>query len=451
MSDTAKRAADAQSLVADLIAAARRAGAENADALYHESRSLSAGVRLGKPEDVESSESRELGLRVLMGQRQACVSTTDFAKATLDELVGRAISMARVAPEDKFCGLPDPAQLATQPQDFDLFDGVELEMPQLLERARTAESAAMAVSGVTNSEGGSAGRAFSMSAYANTAGFNGAGWIGWHSIAASVIAGQDTGMERDSDYEARTYLSDLPAPESVGRNAGERAVKRLNPRKLDSGAMPILFDARVANGLLGHFLGAINGAGVARGTSFLKDRLGEMVFAPGIRIIDDPLRQRGFRSRWFDLEGVAAPTRALIEDGRLTTWLLDCATARQLGMQSTGHASRGTSSPPSPSPTNVHLEPGKHTPAELMADIREGLYVTELIGMGVNGVTGDYSRGAAGFLIRDGQLAEPVSEITIASNLKQMFANLVPANDLTFRFGTNAPTVRIDGMTVAGR
>jgi PmbA protein len=228
-------------------------------------------------------------------------------------------------------------------------------------------------------------------------------------------------------------------------------VKRLNPRKLDSGAMPILFDARIANSLVGHFTGAINGAAVARGTSFLKDRLSQMVFAPGITIMDDPLRKRGFRSRWFDMEGVAAPARALIEDGRLTTWLLDCATARQLGMQSTGHAARGTSSPPSPAPTNVYIKPGRLTPAELMADIKEGLYVTELIGMGVNGVTGDYSRGAAGFVIRNGQLAEPVSEITIASNLKQMFANLVPANDLTFRFGTDSPTVRIDGMTVAGR
>ena len=451
MSDTAQRAAKAQSVVADLIAAARRAGADAADALYHESRSLGAGVRLGQPEDVESSESRDLGLRVLVGRRQACVSTTDFAHDTLQALVERAVSMARAAPEDKFCGLPDPAQLATEPQDFDLFDGVELDMPQLLERAREAEAAALAVAGVTNSEGGNAGRAFSMSAYANTAGFNGAGWIGWHTVSASAIAGTGTGMETDYDYEAKTYLSDMPSPESIGRKAGERAVKRLNPRKLDSGALPIVFDPRVATSLVGHLSGAINGAGVARGTSFLKDKLGEMVFAPGVSVIDDPLRKRGFRSRWFDLEGVAAVRRALIDDGRLTTWLLDCATARQLNMQSTGHAARGTSSPPSPAPTNLYLQPGKLTPAELMADIREGLYVTDLMGMGVNGVTGDYSRGASGFLIRDGQVAEPVSEITIAGNLKQMFAQLTPANDLTFRFGTDAPTVRIEGMTVAGR
>ena len=237
-------------------------------------------------------------------------------------------------------------------------------------------------------------------------------------------------MERDWDYEAKTHFSDLPDPASIGRKAGERAVRRLNPVKLDSSAMPILFDPRVATSMVGHLAGAINGSAVARGTSFLKDKLGQMVFAPGIAITDDPLRKRGFRSRWFDMEGVARQTRALIEDGRLTTWLLDCATARQLGMASTGHASRGTSSPPSPAPTNIYLNPGKQTPAELMADIKLGLYVTELIGMGVNGVTGDYSRGAAGFVIRDGQLAEPVSEITIAGNLKEMFPHLTPANDL---------------------
>lgn len=451
MSDASQRAANAQTVIADLIAAARKAGADGADAMYHESRSLGAGVRFGQPEDVESSESRELGLRVLVGQRQACVSTTDFAPDTLRALVDRAVSMARAAPEDRFCGLPAQDQLATEQHDLDLFDGVELEMPQLLERAKAAEAAALAVPGITNSEGGGASRAFSLTAYANSAGFSGSGWIGWHSVSAAAIAGKDTGMERDSDYEAKTHFADLPSPESVGRKAGERAVRRLNPRKLESAAMPIVFDARIAASLVGHLAGAINGAAVARGTSFLKDRLGQMVFAPGITVMDDPLRPRGFRSRWFDLEGVAAPTRALIEDGRLTTWLLDCATARQLGMASTGHASRGTASPPSPSPTNIYLVPGKLSPADLMADIKHGLLVTELIGMGVNGVTGDYSRGAAGFVIRDGQVAEAVSEITIAGNLKDMFANLTPANDLNFRFGTDAPTLRVEGMTVAGR
>lgn len=451
MADPRQRASDAQTLIADLLATAARAGADAADAVYHESRSLSAGVRMGQPEDVESSESRDLGLRVLIGRRQACVSTTDFAPAALHELVERAVSMARAAPEDKYCGLPEPAQLASQPVELDLFDGVELEMPQLLERAKAAEAAALAVPGVTNSEGGSAGRSFGIIAYASSIGFNGAAWSGSHSVSAAAIAGKDTAMERDWDYEAKTHFDDLPSPDSIGRKAGERAVRRLNPRKLESATMPIVFDPRVATSLIGHFAAAINGAAVARGTSFLKDKLGQMVFAPGVVIVDDPLRKRGFRSRWFDMEGVARQTRNLVEDGRLSTWLLDCATARQLGMSSTGHASRGTTSPPSPSPTNIYLAPGRQSPQELMGDIKHGLYVTELIGMGVNGVTGDYSRGAAGFLIVDGQIAEPVSEITIAGNLKEMFPRLTPANDLQFRFGTDAPTVRIDGMTVAGR
>jgi len=451
MSDPRQRAADAQTLLAGLIAAARKAGAGAADAVYHESRSLSAGVRLGQPEDVESSESRDLGLRVLVGRKQACVSTTDFSPAAQHDLVERAVSMARAAPEDVYCGLPDPDQLATTPVDLDLFDGVELEIPQLLERAKTAEAAALAVPGITNSEGGSASRSFGLSVYASSLGFSGAGWSGSHGISAAAIAGRDTGMERDWDYEAKTHFDELPDPSQVGRKAGERAVKRLNPRKLDSAAMPIVYDPRVASSLVSHFASAVNGAAVARGTSFLKDRLGQMVFAPGVRVIDDPLRRRGFRSRWFDMEGVARQTRAIIEDGRLTAWFLDCATARQLGMASTGHASRGMSSPPSPAPSNIYLAPGSLSPADLMADIREGLYVTELIGMGVNGVTGDYSRGAAGFLIRNGALADPVSEITIAGNLKEMFAQLTPANDLEFRFGTDAPTVRVDGMTVAGR
>jgi PmbA protein len=287
-------------------------------------------------------------------------------------------------------------------------------MPQLLERAKTAEAAALAVAGVTNSEGGSAGRGFGLSVYASSLGFSGTGWSGSHSISAAAIAGRDTGMERDWDYEAKTHFEELPDPASVGRKAGERAVRRLDPRKLDSGAMPIVYDPRVATSLVGHFASAVNGAAVARGTSFLKDRLGETVFAAGIRIVDDPLRRRGFRSRWFDMEGVARQSRDIVADGRLTTWFLDCATARQLKMTSTGHAARGMSSPPAPAPTNLYLAPGRLSPGELMADIREGVYVTELIGMGVNG-------------------------------------HLTPASDLEFRFGTDAPTIRIDGMTVAGR
>jgi PmbA protein len=265
-----------------------------------------------------------------------------------------------------------------------------------------------------------------------------------------AIAGEGTGMERDYDFSSALHASDLEDAAAIGRNAGERAVKRLNPRKVETRRVPVLFDPRVAGSLVGHLASAINGSSIARKTSFLKDRMGEQLFAPGIAIIDDPLRRRGLRSHPFDAEGIAGERRALIEDGTLKTWILDCATARELGLTTTGHAQRGVSSTPSPGASNLHLAPGPKTPAELIADIEEGFYVTDLIGMGANMVTGDYSRGASGFWIEHGELTYPVSEVTIAGHLNDIFRSLTPANDLVFRYGTNAPTVRIEGLTVAG-
>jgi PmbA protein len=265
-----------------------------------------------------------------------------------------------------------------------------------------------------------------------------------------VIAGEGTAMERDYDYATSRFGKDLEAPDVVGKRAAERAVKRLNPRKAKTQAAPVIFDPRVAPSLLGHFAGAISGAAIARGVSFLKDRLNSEVFRSDIIIVDDPHRRRGLRSKPFDGEGVANGRKVIIENGRLTTWFLDSASARQLGLQTTGHAARGTGGPPSPSPTNLYMAAGAYSPKELMSDVREGFYVTELIGMGVNGVTGDYSRGAAGFWIEKGEIAYPVSEVTIAGNLKEMYLNLTPANDLVFRYGTDAPTLRVDGMTIAG-
>lgn len=451
MTDLRDRATPALSLLDDLIAAARKAGADAADAIYHEHRALSAGVRLGQPEDVESSESSEVGLRVLIGKRQASVASTDLAKSALAELVERAIGMARIAPEDKYCGLADPAELAREPRDFDLIDNTEFAMADLLERAKACEAAMLAVPGVTNSEGAGASRNVGLVALAASNGFSGFGLSGSHSLSATAIAGKDTAMERDYDYDAKPHAADLMTPEAIGKSAGERAVRRLNPRKIESQALPVVYDPRVASSIVGHFLGAINGAAVARGTSFLKDKLGQPVFADGVDVIDDPFRPRGFRSRWFDMEGVARQTRKLSDSGRLTTWLLDCATARQLGLKSTGHASRGTNGPPSPGPTNVFLAPGKQSPADLIRGIDKGLYVIELMGLSLNSNNGDYSRGAAGYWIEKGEIAYPVSEITIAGNLKEMFRAVTPASDLTFRFGTDAPTLRIDGMTVAGR
>jgi PmbA protein len=450
MIDSKATEARALDRLGDVVARARRAGAEAADAIFLQSLSLGTSVRLGEPEDLERSESSDLGLRVLIGKQQAFVSTTDTAPAALDELVGRALAMARAAPEDAFCGLADRALLARAIPDLDLADASEPTPAELEARARAAEDAARAVPGVTNSEGAEAGFGRSTVALCTSDGFAGAYSGTRHGVSVSVIAASEAGMERDYDFSSARHLADLADPAAVGRSAGEKAVRRLNPRKVVSRAVPVVFDPRVAGSLLGHLAGAISGTAVARKTSFLKDRLGEMVFAPGIEIVDDPLRRRGLRSRPFDGEGVAGRQRRLVDGGRLTTWLLDSATARQLGLASTGHASRGTASPPTPAPTNLYLQPGKLSPAALLADIAEGFYVTELIGFGVNGVNGDYSRGAAGFWIERGALAYPVSELTIAGNLKDMFRQLTPADDLVFKYGTDAPTVRVDGMTVAG-
>jgi PmbA protein len=437
-------------ILEDLLKRAKAKGAEAADCLIVRDVSLNVAQRLGKREKLERSEAQDLGLRVFVGKRQAIVSTSDLEPKTLDELAERAVAMARVVPEDEFCGLADAELLVKLPVALDLEDKREPAEAELTEMIARAEDAARAVPGVTNSEGAEAGWGKVEVALAASNGFRG-DYAGtrW-GISVSVLAGEGTGMERDYDFASAVFGENLPAPETLGRSAGERAVRRLNPRKASTAKIPIVFDPRIAGGLIGHFVGAINGASIARGTSFLKDKMGQQVFARGIRIVDDPHRPRGLRSKPFDGEGVANEKRALIEDGVLTTWLLDSRSARQLGLTTTGHAARGTSSPPSPSASNLYLEPGNVTPAQLMADIRQGFYVTELIGHGINGVTGDYSRGAAGYWIENGALTHPVSEVTVAGNLKDMFRNLTPANDLLFRYGTDSPTVRIDGMTLAG-
>ena len=449
---TQSRDAEARTLtfLSGLVDRAIKAGADSADAIAAESVSLAVSQRLGKHEDLERSEAVDLGLRVMLGQRQAIVSSTDRSEAAVGELVARAVAMAKIAPEDPHIGLADPALIAKTWPDLDLVDSIEPTPEDLYARTAAAEDAARAVPGVTNSEGADASWGRSTVALATSHGFAAAYSGTSHSVSASVIAGEGTGMERDYDYSAVRFAKDLDDPATVGRSAGERAVRRLNQRKVKSAAVPVIFDPRVSNGLLRHVAGAINGAAVARGTSFLRDKLNEKIFADGIVVVDDPHRQAGMASRPFDGEGVANRRINIVEDGVLTTWLLDTATGHQLGMVSTGHATRGASSPPSPGTTNLYMEPGALTPDALMADIASGFYVTELIGYGVNGVTGDYSRGAAGYWIENGVLAYPVSELTIAGNLKTMFLNATPANDLEFRYGTNAPTIRIEGLTVAG-
>lgn len=443
--------ADALNLLSDLVAKARKAGADAADTVLVDSVSLSIGWRMGKLERLERSEGGDIGLRVLIGKRQAMVSSSDRSTKALDELVDRCIAMARTVPEDPYAGLADPAQLATSFPDLESCDPTEPSAEALIDMARRAEDCARAVPGITNSEGADAGWGRSGVSIVASNGFAHSIAGTGASLSACVLAGDAAGgMERDYDHTTAVFTGDLRSPEDIGHEAARRAVRRLGARKVKTCKVPIIFDQRVARGLVGSFVGAINGSSVARGTSFLKDRLNSRVFAPGIRIMDDPHRLRGLRSRPCDGEGLPTKPMALIDDGMLTTWLLDLRSARQLGMSSTGHASRGTSSPPSPSASNVYLESGHVTVNEMIGDIADGFYITDLFGQGVNGVTGDYSRGAAGFWIENGEITYPVSEVTIAANLKEMFLNLTPANDLVFLHGVDSPTLRIDGMTVAG-
>jgi PmbA protein len=434
-----------------LVGAAKRAGADAADAVAVRGVSLSVEVRDGEVEESQRSEGDDLGLRVLVGRRQAVVSTNDLKGDGFAEFAERAVAMARAAPEDRFAGLADPALLAKNFPDLDLLDPDMPDVGVLERHAKEAEAAGLAVKGVSKSGGASASAGIGGLVLVTSHGFHGASLGSSHSISMSAIAGDGTGMETDYDYTSALHAADLESAERIGRSAGERAVERLNPRKVATRKVPVVFDARVAGSLVGHLASAANGASVARKTSFLREKRGEQIFAPNIEIIDDPLRQRGLRSRPFDGEGVATTTRKVVEAGVLKTWFLDSATARELDLQSTGSAHRGVSGPPSPGSSNLHLAAGTQSPEQLIAEIEDGFLITGLIGMGVNLVTGDYSRGASGFWIENGKPTFAVSEVTIAGHLTEIFKSLVPANDLTFRYGTNAPTVRIEGLTVAGQ
>ena len=434
-----------------LVNAALKTGADAADAVAVRSMSLSVEVRDGAVEESERAEGDDLGLRVLVGHRQAVVSTNDLAGDASVALAERAVAMARAAPEDKFAGLADGALLAHDFPDLDLLDPDLPSVADLEAMAKTAEQAALTVKGVAKSGGASASAGIGGMVLVTSHGFRGAYLGSRHGISMTAIAGEGTGMERDYDYSSSLHAADLDSPEKIGRTAGERAVERLNPRKVSTRKVPVVFDPRISGSLVSHLASAANGASVARKTSFLRDKMGAKLFDDGIRIVDDPLRKRGLRSHPFDGEGVAHRRLALIDDGVLRSWLLDCSTARELGLTTTGHASRGVSSVPSPSPSNLHMEPGRQSPEDLIADIDDGFYVTDLIGMGVNIVTGDYSRGASGFWIENGKCTYPVSEVTIAGHLSDIFRTLTPANDLEFRYSTNAPTLRLEGLTVAGQ
>lgn len=441
---------DTATLLQDVIARARKAGAESADVLMVESAELGVSWRKGKSEGLNRAESSGIGLRVFIGTQQAITSSTDTSAAALSEMVERAVAMARVAPADPQAGIAASEMLAKHVPALDLYDAATPSEETLVEHAARAEAAALAEKGITNTEGAEAGYSASTVTLAASNGFTGSYRSGMHSLSVSVLAGEGTRMERDYDYTVRRFAGDMKSPEAVGKKAAARALARLNPRKTSTCQVPLVFDPRVARSLLSSFAGAINGASVARGTSFLKDKMGTELFEKNIRIVDDPHVLRGLGSKPVDAEGIAGKKRAFVENGVLTGWLLDLRSARQLGMQSTGHASRGLASAPSPSPTNFYMEAGEVSPEALMRDITSGFYVTEAFGMGVNMVTGDYSQGASGFWIENGERAYPVSEVTIAGHLLDMFRKLTPANDLVFDYATNAPTLRIDGMTVAG-
>jgi PmbA protein len=440
----------AATLAADLVAAAIKAGASAADAMIGVSRSSSISVRLGELEDVDRSESFEVALRVFHGLASATVSSASLDAADFPDLAARAFAMAAQAPEDPYAGLADPALLGDgQGADLDLFDPTETDLAALRARAQVAEEAARAVGGVTNSNGGSAGAGQSLVALATSTGFARAVRSSHHSVSASVVAGEAGALQRDYAHHGVRHLADLEDAQAVGIRAGQRAVARLNPVRPPSGSIPILFDPRVSASLLGHFVAAITGGAIARKTSFLLDALGTNVFAPGVTIRDDPLRARGLRSRAFDGEGLPCRPLDIVTDGVLTTWLADSASARQLGIAPTGHAGRSVGGSPGAGPSNLMLLPGTRSRTELLRSVPRAIIVTELIGQGVNPVTGDYSRGAAGFLVEGGEIGPAVAEITIAGNLRQMFRSLEPASDLELRHGMDAPTVLLPEMTVA--
>ncbi|KQP48379.1 modulator protein [Brevundimonas sp. Leaf280] len=439
-------------LLNDIVKAALKAGADAAEAVSADRRSLSVGVRNGKLEDVEREESRDLGLRVFVGQRQASVSASDLSPATQQRLVERAVAMARLAPEDPYAGFAPEDRLARGPFiDLDLFDPSERSAQTLEQVSAEAEAAALAVPGVARSEGGHAGWSSSRWRLVTSHGFDGAYQGSAFSLGVGVIAEKDGAMERGGESRSTRHLSDLPSADLIGRTAGERAVSRVGPRKIASTTAPVIFDNRMAGQIVSPAIGAISGPSIARGTSFLKDRMGQRVFAEGVTLIDDPFRPRGMGSTPFDDEGVMVHKRALFDDGVLTTWLLNSASARQLGLETTGHASRGLAGPSGVSTHNLHMEPGERDLAGLMADAGTGLLVTSMFGPSLNGNTGDWSAGVSGFWFENGVIAYPVSEVTVAGKLTDLYLRIERGSDLEFRGGFNVPSLMFDAVAIAGK
>lgn len=439
-------------LLHDIVQAALKAGADEAEAVSADRRALSVGVRNGRLEDLEREESRDLGLRVFVGRRQASVSASDLSAATQARLVERAVAMARLAPEDPYADLAPNERLARGPlPDLDLYDPSEPSAETMERRSAEAEAAALAVPGVARSEGGHAAWSCSRWRLVTSHGFDGAYQGSAFSLGVGVIAEKDGAMERGGESRSTRHLSDLPGAEAIGRTAGERAAARVGARKIASTTAPVIFDNRMAGQIVSPAIGAISGPSIARGTSFLKDRMGQRVFAEGVNLIDDPFRPRGMGSTPFDDEGVSVERRALFDDGVLTTWLLNSAAARQLGLKTTGHASRGLAGPPGVSTHNLHMEPGQRDLAGLMADAGTGLLITSMFGPSLNGNTGDWSAGVSGFWFENGAIAYPVNEVTVAGKLTELYLRMVRGSDLEFRGAFNVPSLMFDAVAIAGK
>ncbi len=439
-------------IAARLVEAAKAAGAEAADAIAVSGETLSVSVAARALEEAERSEGVDIGLRALVGRRQACVSASDIRPETISELAERAVAMALAAPEDPYCGLADPSEIATgwDLAALDLDDPADPPAPDRLEEiARAAEDAALSVGGVTQVERASAQRGRTELALAASNGFSGTYSRTSGGVSVSAIAGTGLRRERDWAYESRCHWADLPAAEEIGRRAAERAVAALGARRPPKGAVPVLYDERIASSLIGHLVGAANGSSVARGASWLRGRMGERVLPAGIDLLEDPLKPRGLASRPFDGEGVAARQRPIVEDGVLARWVLDLSSARQLGLATTGNARRGTGSPPSPGTSNLSLTQGSRSREELIREMGTGLIVTSMIGASVNPTTGAYSRGASGFWVENGEIAYPVNEITVAGSLPEMLARIVPANDADPAKSVSVPSLLVEGLTLA--
>lgn len=453
MQNTAKSSAEIDTLkpaLETLLTLAKKHGADAADAITAQGRSLSIGVREGALEDIDNSEAKDIGLRVFVGKRQACVSSSDLSKLSLDRLAERAVAMAKLAPEDPYCGLADPSRLAIETPELDVFDPKELNAQELFARAQDVDKAARSLKGIAQADGANAYTVRSAIYFMTTDGFA-KGWrSSQHGLSVSAIAQNESSMERDYDYASARWFEALPSPESIGLKAANRALARLGATQMDSAAMPVMFDQRVASSLLSSFIAAISGPTIARGVSFLKDSMGDTLFNDNITITDDPGRVRGHGSRPWDGEGVSCKSMNLIDKGKLTSWILNSASAKQLDLSTTGHASRGIGSPPGVSSSNTYIHAGEQSPQQMMSNIQNGLLITEMFGPSINSNTGDYSVGVAGFAIENGERAGPVSEITVAGNLKDMYKNMTPANNLEFKQPISAPSLLIQEMVVAG-